>query len=106
MALPKVFDYDAGSDETIVTAGVEGFKVGWIGFDLTKKIVHIVVDEGTLATNGENIETVTKPSQQLTLEGDAAIAFYVANKAAMDAIVSGAMVKWAADNDKAGSVVS
>ena len=106
MALPKVYDYDAASDETIVTAGVEGFEIQWVGLDINARIIHIVVNEGTLATDGESIETVTRKGQQVTLEGDDALAFYQANKTAIDSLVGGAMAKWASENSKTGSVVS
>ena len=39
MTLPKVFDYSAESDEQIVTKGVQGFEIQWVGMNITKRII-------------------------------------------------------------------
>lgn len=106
MARPKVFDYDPASDETIVTEGVEGAALTWFGIDVDRQIVHIVCKEGTLNVTGDGIEAPTRTGQQESLEGQEAIDFYTANKAAIDAVVQAALEKWAELRAKTGSVIS
>ena len=106
MALPKVFDYTAESDEEIVTKGVQGFEIQWVGMNITKRIIHIVVNEGVLAADGQSIETITRGGQQITLEGQDVLDFYALNNAAIDALATAAMDKWALDNDKTGAIIA
>ncbi len=106
MARPRIFDYDAGSDEEIVTQGVEGAVPRWIGIDIDNQIIHIVCDEGVLNGTGDGIETVTRKSQQENLEGSDVVTLYTAHKAAFDEIIQAAMETWAARRSKTGAVVS
>lgn len=105
MPRPKVFDYDPASDETIVTQGVQGAAVTWVGIDVDGQTVHIVCNEGSLNTAGDGIEQVTRSRQQETLEGQEAIDFYTANKTAIDALIEAALETWAARRSKTGSVI-
>lgn len=105
MARPKVIDYDPASDETIVTAGVEGAEPQWIGFDINKQIIHIVCNEGTLSIGGDDIDTITRHGQQETLTGTDATDFYTTNKTAMDALIEAALTTWAIRRGKTGTVI-
>lgn len=104
MALGKCFDYDAESDEIIVTAGVEGLDVTWIGFDVDRKVLHIVYKEGNLNGTGDGIETITKKGQ-ITLENSDMIDFYSANAAAFNAIINSCLGKAANDLGKTGEII-
>jgi hypothetical protein len=104
MARAKVFDYDAASDETIVTAGVEGVAAKWIGFDLDKQIVHIVYEEGVLAADGKSIETATRKGQ-ISIEGQDTVDFYTANKTAFDDLINACLAKAASELSKTGELV-
>jgi hypothetical protein len=106
MARPRIFDYDAASDETIVTEGVEGAVPTWIGIGLDRQIMHIVCNEGVLNATGDGIETVTRSGQQVTLDGADVVDFYQANKATIDAFLEAAMSKWAEVQGKTGAVIS
>ena len=105
MARPKVFDYDAASDETIVTAGVQGAKLAWFGIDPDRQIVHIVCNEGNLVPSGDDLETITRKAQQINLEGQDFVDFYTANKATIDELHRIALSAWAAERAKNGTVI-
>lgn len=104
MARARVFDYDVASDETIVTAGVEGCYPTWIGFDLGSKIMHIVYKEGELAADGKSIETITRTGQ-VNLEDQDLIDFYTANTATFDDMVNICTAKLASVLGKTGALV-
>ena len=104
MARPKVFDYDPAHDEQIVTEGVTGHALAWLGFDLDRQIMHIVVDEGVLAGDGLSIESITRSGQQVTLEGQDVVDFYTSLQTEMDAVVKKAMEVWAENSGKTGAV--
>lgn len=105
MARPRIFDYDTGSDETIVTEGVEGAEPRQIAFDLSTPRVTVICAEGTLNATGDGLETITRDGGQEDFFDSDATDFYVANKAAIDSILSAAMELWADRRSKTGTVV-
>ncbi len=114
MARPKVFDYDATSDETVVTEGVEGAKLTWIGINpLTQDVngqtrepfAHLLFTEGTLNQAGDDLETITRGPTQVNIEGQAFTDWYTANKALFDDLVRICFEKAAELKSKTGSVV-
>lgn len=105
MARPKIVDYDPGSDEQIVTEGVEGCALTWLGFDIDRQVMHIVCEEGALNVGGDGIETATRTGQQETLEGVDVATFYTVNKTALDSLIQAALEKWVELRGKTGSVV-
>ena len=105
MARPKVIDYDPASDETIVTAGVEGARLTWFGIDPDRQIIHIVCEEGTLTVSGDGIDTATRTGQQMNLEDADFVDFYVANKTTIDEIARVALLKFAELKGKTGVVI-
>jgi hypothetical protein len=105
MARPRIFDYDAASDETIVTEGVEGAVLTWFGMDIDNQVIHIVCSEGTINATGDGIEDVTRSGQQETLDATDTVTFYQANKTEIDSIISAALETWAARRSKTGDVV-
>jgi hypothetical protein len=111
MARPKIYDYDAESDETIVTAGVEGAQMTWLGIspvnrpDGKEPFMHMLFVEGVLNPAGDAIETVTRGPVQVTLEGQEFTDFYVANKATFDELHRKTLEYVAAKYSKTGAVV-
>ena len=105
MARPKIVDYDPASDEQIVTEGVEGCALTWLGMDIDRQIIHIVCQEGPLNQAGDGIETATRTGQQETMEGADVTAFYTVNKAAIDALLQASLEKWVELRGKTGQVV-
>ena len=105
MARPRIFDYDVASDEQIVTEGVEGAVVTWLGMDIDRQVIHIVCSEGTLNATGDGIDVVTRSGQQETIEGADTVTFYTANKAAIDSLIAAALETWAVLRSKTGTVV-
>jgi hypothetical protein len=111
MARPKVFDYDAASDETIVTAGVEGAQLTWMGInpitqpDGKEPYMHMVFIEGVLNAGGDAIETKTRGPVQVNLEGQEFTDFYVSNKATFDELHRKTLEYVAQKYGKTGSVI-
>jgi len=105
MARPRIFDYDAASDEQIVTEGVEGAVCTWFGIDVERQVMHIVCNEGTLNATGDGIEDITRHGQQENFIDSEFVSFYQANKAALDSILTAALETWAARRSKTGQVV-
>ena len=90
MTRPKIFDYDPASEETIVTAGVQGAMITWIGIrpntllNGKEPTIHMLFSQGTIGVGGDSIEVETKPVVQVTLEGQGFTDFYIANKTLLD----------------------
>lgn len=111
MARPKVFDYDPGSEETIVTAGVEGAQLTWMGInpvtqpDGKEPFMHMVFIEGILNQAGDEVEITTRGPIQVNLEGQEFTDFYIANKITFDELHRKTLEYVAQKYGKTGSVV-
>ena len=111
MPRPVVFDYDAGSEETIVTAGIEGAQMTWIGInpitrpDGTTPFMHLLFIEGVLNPAGDAIETVTRGPSQVEIAGQDFTDFYVANKTVLDDFVRICLAKAAELKSKTGTII-
>lgn len=111
MSRPKIFDYDAASEEEIVTAGVEGHKITWIGIrpdaisPELPPLIHMLFEQGTLNIAGDDIEKRTKPVVQVNLESQDFNDFYLANKAIMDALHRACLEYIAEKFGKTGQVI-
>ena len=106
MSLTTVYDYDPGSDEVIVTKGVEGCEITWVGMSLDGDgTLDVIMKEGTLSADGKSIEVMTRDGQQETITGQEVQDFYTAHQAAFDEIIDACYAKWAEKRGKTGVVV-
>lgn len=105
MARPKIFDYDSASDETIVTAGVEGFELMQCSFLPSRGLAVFVINEGTIDGSGDGIDTVTRKSTQYNLEDSDFSSWYLANKTVCDDFYRICIEKAAEMAGKTGNVV-
>jgi hypothetical protein len=111
MPRPKIYDYDAASDETIVTDGVQGSQLSWIGLnpltrpDGKEPYMHLVFFEGIIAPSGDALETITRGPTQINIEGQDFTDLYLANKTVFDEFVRLAYEKAAELAGKTGALI-
>lgn len=111
MARPRIFDYDEASEEAIITEGVEGAQLTWIGINPvtqpngTEPFMHLVFFEGVLNATGDAVETKTRGPSQINFEGSDFTDFYIENKTLLDDLVRVCLLKAAEVKGKTGAVV-
>ncbi len=92
-------------------SGVEGAQLTWIGINpITtpggkEPFMHMVFVEGVLNQVGDAIETITKKSPQINLEGQEFTDFYLANKAVIDDLVRAVYIAVASKTGKTGAII-
>lgn len=106
MATTTVYDYDPESDEAIVTKGVEGCEITWVGMSLDGEgKLDIIMKEGALSADGKTIKTITRKGQQVSISGQEVTDFYTSHQAAFDEIIDACYDLWASKRGKTGVLI-